>query len=135
MNIASRDDRVQRLSLTSAHFIKNGGDMMERWLLAETVLLAYAACDPNRPGRAMRLIMKPQVAMRRGTWLHAINRFTGALCLSLVAALAPSTASADLILSVSGPANTGETLLAHEAAAAAFSLAAPVSNVTITAPV
>ena len=106
---------------------------MERFLLAGTVLLARAAWGPDRPGKAMRPVKKPQAATRRG--LHAINRLAGALCLSLVAALAPSTASAVLILSVSGPANTGETLSAHEAAAAAFSLAATVSNVTITAPV
>jgi hypothetical protein len=59
----------------------------------------------------------------------------GALGLSMIAALAPSAANADVILSVSGPANTGETLSANQAAAAAFSLAGAVSDVTITATV
>jgi hypothetical protein len=54
---------------------------------------------------------------------------------SLVAALAPSAAHADLILQVSGPANAGESLSADEAAAAAFSLAGALSDVTITATV
>jgi hypothetical protein len=65
----------------------------------------------------------------------AIIGLAGALCLSLVAALVPSAASAGVILEVSGPPNSGEVLSAGEAAAAAFSLAATVSNVTITAPV
>jgi hypothetical protein len=65
----------------------------------------------------------------------AIIGLVGALCLSLVVALAASAASAGVILDVSGPPNSGEVLSAHEAAAAAFSLAATVSNVTITAPV
>jgi hypothetical protein len=59
----------------------------------------------------------------------------GALGLSMIAALAPCAANADVILSVSGPANTGETLSANQAAAAAFSLAGTVSDVTITATV
>jgi hypothetical protein len=59
----------------------------------------------------------------------------GALGLSMIAALAPCAANADVILSVSGPPNTGETLSANQAAAAAFSLAGTVSDVTITATV
>jgi hypothetical protein len=54
---------------------------------------------------------------------------------SLAAALAPSAARAGLILQVSGPANTGESLSADQAAAAAFSLAGTLSDVMITATV
>jgi hypothetical protein len=66
---------------------------------------------------------------------RADNRLAGALALALFAALAPCAANADVILSVSGSANTGETLSANQAAAAAFSLAGTVSDVTITATV
>lgn len=55
------------------------------------------------------------------------------LCLALLAALASPAALAGVILSVSGPANTGETLTANQAAAAAFTLTGALTDVTITA--
>lgn len=64
----------------------------------------------------------------------AIIGAVGALCIATVIAMAPPAARAEVILSVSGPANTGENLSANQAAAAAFTLTGALSDVTITAP-